>query len=1355
MSDLKQEKRKQIPPRQIAGLFKFACLLTLIITIIFSVLIHIPIIQRSILNSVFYYKGNDLGFMLHTESFKVNFFSGHIQAKNLLIIPARLDSAARLEIKLFDLNIDVPALINNSFAIQNLTVNDLMLTMDQNENGTVSFPWNLNKTKKTKTTRQNTNESERPFLFIADHIDFTNSSLKIVNKDKTILFANGIDIAGNMDFRAMKMDADFIVKEAGWLKPEIGQEILLTRPLNLNAQRHGGPININMNLGIDEFPLEMIGQFVPEAMPLQYQFRITGKGKPENLLTHLGLPEISIPFLDLELLLESTETSIPQMHLSASSKNVQISKQQFETVNLSGDMDDKLLTIDLLAMDKSGKIHLSGEKQSNTEIWNQKVQLSRFQLDTLKPWLPEMLDLQGIVNGEINICGKIDEWQKARANGHLVFSQAESREIKTTNITDTFRPEGEIDIQLKDEHLLISNLSLEDHSHKIDLSGNWNSKTNQWSTAIKINTSDLSFLEFLSNVHATGSVELNGEFANSVQGQFDTKNMPGFLDNIEGNLNAELIDVSVGGQASVSSKLSATLLNNEFKAEIEKLNWNDLTLSGLIHGDLLPTSDKKQTVTASIDKITWQENTMPSIEIAWHQENTGQIISLHSDANDLTADFSEDNKSNWTGHIDFRNFKLDYLDPFLPKPWDDITGFLTTTINFQKTSSDISEASNSIIVESMLGNLSISILDRTISSSHPSHILFKNNKLKFNNLVLTGDDGSRIAVNGMWSIDDSINSDLQFQASVPDLAGWKYPGINSEYTGSVSSNLHLEGNWPNILPSGTFSATGISISGISVSEINAKFVEASSAQEIAVELAVAELQAGDAGAIINTHGNLRCKNWSESMDMLLVHTELTEFAGEIGHLKYSADLPVIIELSEGIISIPSFRISGPDLLMEISGILPISTTQTDIDRGMDISLHTDLAPFSALTPQIGDVTGSLLVEIQVNGIVTDPEATGKVVIQDVNWDSSMIPEPIEHLSGMIDIGEKEINLKNFSTEFAGGVVELTGGITRKNQNLDMVDIVLRARRIDMDYSTDLRIQGGSELWLRGPWDKVSMGGTITIQEALYTPELDLINLLTSMPEQRLIISEDNENESEDENIIYKNGIPLNFTIITQNDMRIENSNMELTLESHLQVVGTTKLPGVLGSINCNYGYIDLLLHEFKISSGTITFSQPYDLNPVLDIISTTQIKDEVITLQISGKADKPNMLLSSETGKSHAEIMKMLLGSETLGSSDDFLTMAKDYAKQAAALAAAEAISARTGIIIVPFPETLEGEDLLLGFGRKFGKRWTVMYYIGEKTDKNAAIEVKFNVNPKSKILFRQNQDGSLTGGFRYRETFN
>ncbi|MCD4653470.1 translocation/assembly module TamB domain-containing protein, partial [bacterium] len=1191
-----------------------------------------------------------------------------------------------------------------------------------------------------------------------------------------------------------KMHADLTIENAEFLYPKTEQSIFLTQPLILNARRNGGPINTILKCSIDEYPLEMTGRFTPEASPLYYQVKINGNGKIQNLLDHLGVTGVSVPSLEIETIVESTDHPLPELSIHATSTNIQISKQIFDTVTLIANMDNTMAKAKLNASTGNGNILLTinTPPKPMKEQWENKLLLQNFPLDALKPWLPDHIDLQGIVNGKVIATGEPDNWINAKANGQLKISQPPSNylptfnpdSIPTNSIADKsddpqfihpLRPIGTINLVLKNHLLTVKSLSLTDPHHQIDLSGSWHITNNTWTSDLHIASTDISPWLTLGKIKGTGTADITGQFTrntpeNSSSGP-DSKTS--YLETVFGEIDMHVTDLAIGGQAPVSTKLTATIADARFRTDIRELSWNELVISGQAAGDLQLMPSGQQIITASIDDMVWRDNPTRSIEATWQRNDHGQQITMRTYFNDLIAEFSSDTTtgSHWAGHVDFTEFELNILGPFLPLPWNDMTGRITSHIDILQSSNKQStgKTSSSIAVTTALDNLSITVLDRTITTAGPSRITYETGHIALNNLVLVGDDGSRLATNGTWFLDENPGSNLQLQVSVPDLSQWKFPDSTQNYPGAVSANLFLKGNWPDIIPSGTISATGFSYGNTSIGGIQARFIDTYSSNTTTsgntspgtfqLEIEIDELQPGKNGPIISTAGNILCSNWMGPIDQLQMETEINSLIARLGTLEYAADVPVLAQITDGALFLPSFRLKGPDFELDISGTLPLTTPDTlpvpHTYPGLSINLDTALKPFGALSLDIGDLNGNLEILLKVDGMVSSPEISGIATLKNIDWDSPMLPGPIENLDGTVEITRENIVLTGVNARFAGGIIELTGGATLDGLGLNTVNVSLLARNIDMDYTADLQIGGNAELWLRGPWDDLATGGNIMIQEALYTPEFDLIALLTTMPEQRLIIDEDNGDSDDNNTISARAGLPLDFTIITREDARIENSHMNLTLAGRLQVIGTSRMPGILGTITFNRGYIDLLLHEFEIISGTINFTQPYDLNPALDIRSTTPVADDVITLRITGKADKPNMLLSSETGKSHADIMKLLLGRGVESGSDDLATMAENYAKQAMAIAAAEAISARTDLIVVPFPESLEGEDLLFGFGRKFGDRWTVMYYVSEKSNEDDAIEVELQVHPKADIRFRQNQDGSLSGGFRYRETFN
>ncbi len=78
-------------------------------------------------------------------------------------------------------------------------------------------------------------------------------------------------------------------------------------------------------------------------------------------------------------------------------------------------------------------------------------------------------------------------------------------------------------------------------------------------------------------------------------------------------------------------------------------------------------------------------------------------------------------------------------------------------------------------------------------------------------------------------------------------------------------------------------------------------------------------------------------------------------------------------------------------------------------------------------------------------------------------------------------------------------------------------------------------------------------------------------------------------------------------------------------------------------------------------------------------------------------------------------------------------------------------LGARTDLEIVPLPTTPEGEEFLFSVGKDLGGGITATYYKGVSGETTDAFEMKWRISSRTRGRLRQNQDGSLSGGFRIR----
>ena len=70
---------------------------------------------------------------------------------------------------------------------------------------------------------------------------------------------------------------------------------------------------------------------------------------------------------------------------------------------------------------------------------------------------------------------------------------------------------------------------------------------------------------------------------------------------------------------------------------------------------------------------------------------------------------------------------------------------------------------------------------------------------------------------------------------------------------------------------------------------------------------------------------------------------------------------------------------------------------------------------------------------------------------------------------------------------------------------------------------------------------------------------------------------------------------------------------------------------------------------------------------------------------------------------------------------------------------------------MIPLPTTPEGEEFLFSVGKDLGGGLSATYYKGVSGETTDVFELKWRFSSRTRGRLRQNQDGSLSGGFRIR----
>lgn len=121
-------------------------------------------------------------------------------------------------------------------------------------------------------------------------------------------------------------------------------------------------------------------------------------------------------------------------------------------------------------------------------------------------------------------------------------------------------------------------------------------------------------------------------------------------------------------------------------------------------------------------------------------------------------------------------------------------------------------------------------------------------------------------------------------------------------------------------------------------------------------------------------------------------------------------------------------------------------------------------------------------------------------------------------------------------------------------------------------------------------------------------------------------------------------------------MSVQASAAEnLQADADIRVTGRPLEPSVLGRVTITEGQLTFLSNTYTVNSGTITFSNPIRIEPVLNMSLETKAKGVDITLAVTGPIDNMKLSYTSDPPLQFQEIVSLLASGKTPTSDPNIL----------------------------------------------------------------------------------------------------
>lgn len=464
--------------------------------------------------------------------------------------------------------------------------------------------------------------------------------------------------------------------------------------------------------------------------------------------------------------------------------------------------------------------------------------------------------------------------------------------------------------------------------------------------------------------------------------------------------------------------------------------------------------------------------------------------------------------------------------------------------------------------------------------------------------------------------------------------------------------------------------------------------------------------------------------------------------------------PVRARLGEGAIVLESLYLGergGP-----VDGVAPALFLggKVGLQAGLplDLNLEATLPArwLEALAPDLR-VTGSINALGKIRGLATAPELDGQADLAGARVLLAGFPHSLEDLRAVVLVYPEQAILDSFSGRLAGGEVRASGTFALAPDFLADYRLQAEVRGFSLRYPEGWSLEGGARLTLEPlPGGRI-VEGRVDLTRALYLDDvkLNLFELLGGFLRRQRIevgVSPDSVLAT----------TQLSIDVKGPRALRVTNNVADLAATPDLTVRGTLARPIPVGTVEAEAGgKIVYGENEYQLENGRLTFLSRDRIDPIIDLVARSRVRDYEVSLALSGTLERLNASFSSNPPLPDLDVLALLAGGERLSETAPATAGGTGLTGAEAFLygQAASAIGARVKTLfgfdrfrIDPTAATGGSVDTArLLLGKQISRDLYVTYQTGLSSRDQSLVQAEWRVSPGLVVVLSAAGQGNLS----------
>jgi outer membrane protein insertion porin family len=410
------------------------------------------------------------------------------------------------------------------------------------------------------------------------------------------------------------------------------------------------------------------------------------------------------------------------------------------------------------------------------------------------------------------------------------------------------------------------------------------------------------------------------------------------------------------------------------------------------------------------------------------------------------------------------------------------------------------------------------------------------------------------------------------------------------------------------------------------------------AKLVAISPATASLPASG-----NLTADLRLSGKLSPIEALTVDGTFPVFNIKLSDHDFTAAKPLHVVLRNGRVSFESFELTHPGATLAVTGYADITGKKT-----LNINVRGSLeAALMQIFVKDLRAEGHINIAAGLTGTLADPRVNGTAEMQDAQFRIPGFPQMFDHVTGTLVFRGDRIEIDSLRAQLGGGTIVAGGSIAVNGITPTNVRISIQGNDVAFRYFEGINIDGNFTLLLSGDKDRMNLAGDVRVNRALYSKDFDFGTAFLNVVLSRRSVVPISAASWQDK-------VSLRLHISARDTLAVRNNIADVTGSADLDLQGTLANPVILGVVNLDEGgTVKLQGNKYQVTRGSITFQNPFRIDPYFDItlegrVSSGGFTSEIesgpveVTINLVGTIDRFTPTITSDPPASDITLFSLL-----------------------------------------------------------------------------------------------------------------